>query len=241
MSLVIYIVCWFSHSVAMIIPENERSDKPLDTEQLIYHPDMKRANEWILTEYQAPVRDVCIFVPCSRKKPYHESPSHRIFDRVIFGALKPENVHIVVFGTCGVTPRELDTEYPFMDYKFMLGRCDVPKIKRDFIKMETERLVRYLEKTRNNYKHRIAYCIGDFRTAMENAVEMTDIHVNIVPKKGSISENITMDKKFIYGSLNQKNYLQDFADAINMVAGNPTRDVGADNEATVNDNDWYIL
>ncbi|NOR46472.1 MAG: queuine tRNA-ribosyltransferase containing PUA domain protein, partial [Methanosarcinaceae archaeon] len=199
------------------------------------------ANEWILTEYEPPVRDVCVFVPCSRKKPYHESPSHRIFDRVIFSTLKPEDVHVVVFGTCGVTPRELDTEYPFMDYKFMLGRCNVPKIKRDFIKMETERLARYLEKTRNNYKHRIAYCIGYFRTAMENAVELVDVHVDIVPKKSSIEENIRMDKKFIYGSLNQKNYLQDFADAVNTAAGNPVRAVSTDDETAVNDADWYIL
>ena len=227
--------------MTLIIPENERSDEPLDTEQLIYHPDMKRANEWILTEYEPPVRAVCIFVPCSRKKPYHESPSHRIFDRVIFSALKPDDVHVVVFGTCGVTPRELDTEYPFMDYKFMLGRCDVPKIKRDFIKMETERLARYLEKTRNHYKHRIAYCIGDFRTAMENAVEQVDVHVDIVPKKESIEENIRMDKKFIYGSLNQKKYLQDFADAVNTAAGNPIHVVSSGDEVAVNDADWYIL
>ena len=49
-----------------------------------------------------------------------------------------------------------------------MGKCNVAKIKRDFIKMESERLAAYLEKTRNNYKHRIAYCIGDFRTAMEH-------------------------------------------------------------------------
>lgn len=241
MSLVIYIVYWISHLVTLIIPENERSDEPLDTEQLIYHPDMKRANEWILTEYQAPVRDVCIFVPCSRKKPYHKSPSHIIFDRIIFSALKPEDVHVVVFGTCGVTPRELDTEYPFMDYKFMLGKCDVPKIKRDFIKMETERLARYLEKTRNNYKHRIAYCIGDFRTAMENAVEIVDVNVDIVPKKDSIVENIQINKKFIYGSLNQENYLQDLADVISTAIGNPKHTISTNDELTVNDADWYLL
>jgi predicted RNA-binding protein len=39
-----------------------------------------------------------------------------------------------------------------------------------------------LKKQKNNYKNRIAYCIGDFRTAMEKAVEMTSIPVTIVPK-----------------------------------------------------------
>lgn len=223
-----------------IIPENERSAEPLDTEMIIYHPDMKRANEWILTEYQPPVRDFCIFVPCAKKKPYHESPSHKIFDRLIFGILEPELVHIVVFGTCGITPRELDTQYPFMDYQFMMGKCNVSKIKRDFIKMESERIARYLEKTKNNYKYRIAYCIGDFRTAMEKAVEMTSIPVTIVPKIETIEKNIQPTKNFIYGSLNQKDYLQDLAEAISKPLGKLVEDID-EKEEIINDNDWYVL
>ncbi|WP_321419008.1 DUF5591 domain-containing protein [uncultured Methanomethylovorans sp.] len=223
-----------------IIPENERSAEPLDTEMIIYHPDMKRANEWILTEYQPPVRDFCIFVPCAKKKPYHESPSHKIFDRLIFGIVEPEMVHIVVFGTCGITPRELDTQYPFMDYQFMMGKCNVSKIKRDFIRMESERIARYLEKTKNNYKYRIAYCIGDFRTAMEKAVEMTSIPVTIVPRIETIEKNIQPTKNFIYGSLNQKDYLQDFAEAISKPLSKPVTEV-EEKEEVINDNDWYVL
>jgi predicted RNA-binding protein len=227
--------------LTLIIPENERSDEPLDTEQVIYHPDMIRANEWVLTEYEAPVRDICIFVPCSKRKPYHDSPSHHVFDRVIFGLLEPKDVHVVVFGTCGITPREIDTEYPFMDYKFMLGKCNVPKIKRDFIKMETERLARYLEKTRHNYKHRIAYCIGDFRTAMEKAVEMADIPVDIVPKEETLQANIKPEMRFIYGSLSSREYLQDFSDAITGALSVPKRTIGTKGELLVNDTDWYLL
>ncbi|HML26232.1 DUF5591 domain-containing protein [Methanomethylovorans sp.] len=223
-----------------IIPENERSTEPLDTDMVIYHPDMKRANEWVLTEYEPPVRDFCIFVPCAKKKPYHESPSHKIFDRLIFGILEPEMVHIVVFGTCGVTPRELDTQYPFMDYQFMMGKCNVSKIKRDFILMESKRLARYLEKTKNNYKHRIAYCIGDFRTAMEKAVEMTSISVTIVPKIETIERNIQPGKSFVFGSLNQKDYLQDLAEAISKPLGRQVIEVKG-KEEIINDNDWYVL
>lgn len=223
-----------------IIPINDRSTEPLDTDMVIYHPDMKKANEWVLTEYQPPIRDFCIFVPCAKKKPYHESPSHKIFDRLIFSILEPEMVHIVVFGTCGITPRELDTQYPFMDYQFMMGKCNVSKIKRDFIEMESERLARYLEKTKSNYKHRIAYCIGDFRTAMEIAVEIASIDVTIVPKLETIEKNVQPSKSFIYGSLNQKDYLQDLAEAISKALGKETALV-QENEDIVNDNDWYVL
>ncbi|MBN2109774.1 MAG: DUF5591 domain-containing protein [Methanosarcinaceae archaeon] len=225
--------------MTLIIPENERSDKPLDTSELIYHPDMIRANEWVLNEYEAPHRDVCIFVPCSKKKPYHESPSHRIFDRLIFSLLDPEDVHIVVFGTCGITPRELDTEYPFMDYQFIMGKCNVTKVKSDFIRMESERLAIYLEKTRHNYSHRVAYCIGDFRTAMEKALEMTDVKVVLAPKEETIQNNLQLDKKFIYGSLNQKTYLRDFSDAIASLKGGNIQDMDVTNEKIVQDDDWF--
>ena len=53
----------------LIIPENERSKEPLDTDRVIYHPDMIRANEWVLTEYEAPYRELCIFVPQPKGNP----------------------------------------------------------------------------------------------------------------------------------------------------------------------------
>jgi len=224
-----------------IIPENERSTEPLDTERLIYHPDMIRANEWVLSEYEPPQRKVCIFVPCAKRKPYHTSPSHRMYDRVIFGILQPEDVHVVVFGTCGITPRELDTQYPFTDYTFMLGKCNVAKIKRDFIKMESERLSQYLEKTRDRYEHRIAYCLGDFRKAMEKALEIVDIEVEVVPKEETMLRSIKPNKHFIYGSLSQQDYLQDLTDAITRKIGLPSRTVGVHEELSTNDMDWYLL
>ncbi|NLI62360.1 MAG: DUF5591 domain-containing protein [Methanosarcinaceae archaeon] len=197
-----------------IIPLHERSDEPLDTENIINHPDMVRANEWFVTEYIPPVRDICIFVPCSKKKPYHTSPSHKMFDSIIFSCLKPEDVHIVTFGTCGVTPREFDEQYPFADYSFMMGKCNVSKIKSDFLRVETKRLVSYLKYTENNYKKRIAYCIGDFREAMIRASEKSGIFVKIVPLDETVECNLQPNKKFIYNSLSCEPYKKDFKNAI---------------------------
>lgn len=108
----------------------------------------------------------------------------------------------------------------------MMGKCNVAKIKRDFIKIESERLAAYLEKTRDNYKHRIAYCIGDFRTAMEKAVEMVDIEVDIVPRQSTIRKMIQPDKPFIYNSLSSREYLQDLSDAITDALRLSKRKVG---------------
>ncbi|MDV0444770.1 hypothetical protein MmiAt1_03080 [Methanimicrococcus sp. At1] len=229
-----------------IIPEDERSSEPLDTENIIHHPDMERANEWIVTEYEIPERKICIFVPCSKKKPYHTSPSHQKFDEIIYSKLDDQDVHIVTFGTCGVVPRELDVEYPFMNYSFMMGQCNVAKVKRDFLKTETKRISEYLEKTKDNYDCRIAYCIGDFREAMIKAAEQTGIPVQIVPKSETIERNIQPNKKFIYNSLSCSDYLGDFSQAINEAAektGLPLKDANRvpvfESGDDSGDTEWY--
>ena len=243
--------------MSRIIPENERSDEPLDTENIIHHPDMVRANEWIVSEYEIPSREICIFVPCSKKKPYHESPSHQKFDEIIFSKLMDKDVHMVTFGTCGVVPRELDVEYPFMNYSFMMGQCNIAKVKRDFLKIETKRIADYLEYTKENYNYRIAYCIGDFREAMIRAAELTQIPVIIVPKSETIEKNIQPNKKFIYNSLSCSDYLSDFSQAIDETAERagiskkPTADVKnsicenngdcGKNEENFEDMEWYEL
>lgn len=224
----------------MIIPEHERSKEPMKGERVLNHPDMIRANEWILHEYEAPVKEYCVFVPCAKSKPYHLSPSHQMYDRIIYSVLKPEETHIVVFGTCGVTPRELDTEYPFMNYEFMLGRCDVVSVKDEFVRNESRKLAAYLEKTRNNYKHRVAYCLGDFRKAMQKALTLTDIEVKIMPKDETLENNIQPDKSFQYGSLSRRPYLQDLSDHLCDLKGVPRRTVGVTDQS-VNDVDWYLI
>ncbi len=124
----------------IIIPEDERSSYPLDTEKITTHPDMVKANEWILNSYSFSYYPIALFVPCSKKKPYHESPSHKNFDRVIFSNIDKKNIHIITFGTCGVVPRDLDEEYPFINYKFMMGKCNIKEIKDEFIEVESKRI-----------------------------------------------------------------------------------------------------
>ncbi|HIH45162.1 MAG TPA: DUF5591 domain-containing protein [Candidatus Methanoperedenaceae archaeon] len=224
----------------MIIPEHERSAETLDSERIFMHPDMVRANEWVLCSYSPPHRDLCIFVPCSVHKPYHDSPSHRHYDRVIYSIVPPERVHMVVFGTCGVTPRELDTEYPFMNYRFMMGKCNIASVKREFVKTETQRLARYLEKTAGSYSRRIAYCMGDFREAMKHAARLTGIGVQIVPYDETLKRHMMPGRRFPYGSLSEGVYLRELADAICDELGLERRPIPDDMRAE-EDSDWYRL
>ncbi len=225
----------------MIIPRAQRSQTPLRGEKIFAHPDMVRANEYVLQEYAPPTRKVCIFVPCAKVKPYHVSPSHRNYDAVIFSVLNPTEVHVVAFGTCGVTPRELDAEYPFAHYDFVLGDCNVMSVKKRFIELERTRLCRYLEKTRSNYQHRLAYCTGDFRRAMEQACSMTDVEVVILPRQETLERHRVAGRTFEYGSLSKAAYLDDLRDALLEISPSGVRDrpYGPVVEAP-RDHDWYL-
>jgi predicted RNA-binding protein len=122
-----------------------------------------------------------------------------------------------------------------------MGKCNVVRIKRDFIKLESERIAAYLKKTRKNYIHRIAYCIGDFRIAMEKALKMVDIEVNVIPRETTIQKMLQPSKSFIFNSLSSKEYLQDLSDSITDALKFPRRTVGIKEDLSVDDTDWYVI
>ena len=91
-------------------------------------------------------------MPCAVRKPYSTSPSHQLIRMIISQVLDESRYHIVIFGTCGIVPSELETMYPYAHYKYMLGKCNDDKVKEDFLTIETDRVAGYLEKTRTLYK-----------------------------------------------------------------------------------------
>jgi len=51
-------------------------------------------------------------MPCAMKKPYSTSPSHQLIRMIISQVFDESQYHIVIFGTCGIVPSELETMYP---------------------------------------------------------------------------------------------------------------------------------
>lgn len=176
-----------------------------------FRPEFEEACQYILRHYQVPEREVAVFLPCSVHKPYSTSPSHRLFDRVIASALPAERVHRVVFGTCGVVPRELELMYPYASYRYMLGRCPDPAVHESFLRIESVRLEGYLRKTGGTYRHRVAYCLGEFREAMRAAAARTGVPVTLVPSDRTIAACRDPTARFPDGSLSREEYLDEFA------------------------------
>ena len=77
--------------------------------------EVRRFAERVITRYIPPHTDVAVLLPCSAKKPYSLSQSHRRFQQAIAGRAH----ELIVTSPLGLVPRELECVYP-------AGHYDVP-------------------------------------------------------------------------------------------------------------------
>jgi archaeosine synthase alpha-subunit len=77
--------------------------------------EIRRFTERVLTRYIPPKTDVAVLLPCSARKPYSLSQSHRKFQMAVGGRAH----ELIVTSPIGLVPRELETIYP-------AGHYDVP-------------------------------------------------------------------------------------------------------------------
>jgi len=184
-----------------------------------YRKEFEDAYRFIIDDYAVAQKEIGLFLPCAVRKPYSQSPSHQLFRRIIDGVLDPEEYHIVIFGTCGTVPAELECMYPYQNYHYMLGKTTDGRVRQDFHRIEVYRLKGYLEKTRDTYRHRLAYCIGPFRKAMVEASEETGIAVDLLPSDPMIERLYDIDCPFPEGSLSMQGYIDEFRAGLARLAG----------------------
>jgi predicted RNA-binding protein len=192
------------------------SQGPLLTGPPFYLPEFEKSYRYIIDEYDIPPKEVAVFIPCAVRKPYSTSPSHQLIRSVLTQVLDPSRCHIVIFGTCGIVPAELEGMYPYAHYTYMLGKCKDPEILDDFLRIETERVAGYLEKTRDAYTYRIGYCIGLFREALVRGSQKAGVPINLIlPTRDMINRVIEEgDCIFEEGSLSMNEYLGEFCDEL---------------------------
>ena len=77
--------------------------------------EVRRFAERVISRYLPPKTDIAVLLPCSAKKPYSLSQSHRKFQRAIAGRAH----ELIVTSPLGLVPRELECIYP-------AGHYDVP-------------------------------------------------------------------------------------------------------------------
>ncbi|MDR2698335.1 MAG: DUF5591 domain-containing protein [Candidatus Methanoplasma sp.] len=89
-----------------------------NTTQSLRRPDIKVFREKISERYRKPEhKRILLLLPCSAKKPYHTSKTHKAFASAIHTARHDTLIHeVIVTSPLGIVPRELDIFYPANSY-----------------------------------------------------------------------------------------------------------------------------
>ena len=82
------------------------------------YPEIERFRRRIIERYKKPKSaKILLLLPCSAKKPYSLSKSHRMFREVIAKSGNPYVIHeVVITSPLGIVPRELEMIYPASSY-----------------------------------------------------------------------------------------------------------------------------
>ena len=116
-------------------------------------PEIKRFQERVINRFKKPESSkILLLLPCSAKKPYFLSKSHKFFRNTLLSTKNPNVVHeVIITSPLGLVPRELECTFPAANY-------DIPVtgVWDDYEKdMITNFLTKYLKI--NKYEKIIAH------------------------------------------------------------------------------------
>ena len=109
-----------------------------NTTQSLRRPDVLKYRKQILERYQKPAhKRVLVLLPCSAKKPYHASKTHKIFGTAVHASNYETVVHeVIVTSPLGAVPRELDSFYPANSYDIPVTgewKCEEKRFIRELV------------------------------------------------------------------------------------------------------------
>lgn len=141
-------------------PTTRRSVMYANTAESLQRVEVTRFAERVLERYRAPESDVLLLLPCSARKPYSASRSHRLFAMAL-GQARRRLHELILTSPLALVPRELEEVYPASSYDVpVTGRWDL--LERDWL---TRCLEAYLE--RNRYGRIVAHIDGELRETVE--------------------------------------------------------------------------
>lgn len=111
-------------------PSHADQKVPLIGPESYHAPIVSRFREYVETRYiPPPEKRIILILPCSARKPYSDSKSHRKFSDVLERAIGPKRdlvAETIVTSPLGVVPRELERIYPAGYYDIpVTGHWDV--------------------------------------------------------------------------------------------------------------------
>ena len=135
------------------------------TGESITRVEVRRFAERLITRYVPPDAEVAVLLPCSARKPYSRSQSHRRFSAAIDGRAH----ELILTSPLGLVPRDLELLYPAAHYDVpVTGYWD--REEKDLI---ATTVAAYLKK--HGYRRVIIHLEGGAAEVAEQAAEMAGI------------------------------------------------------------------
>ncbi len=133
-------------------PEEIRENLNGVGEEYLTHPHFEVWQDYLLRWYSPPrEKEILLFLPCSYKKPYSESKTHRrILIRLKRLKIYPR-IHQVMISNAGLVPREFENYYPFNSYNWDES-LETEEIKERYVEVTAERIKKYLKAHGRCYK-----------------------------------------------------------------------------------------
>ncbi len=143
-------------------PQSRRSTFYANSAESLQRVEVTRFAERVIERYKAPESDVLLLLPCSAKKPYSLSRSHRLFAESI-GSSRRYLHELILTSPLALVPRELEEAYPAASYDVpVTGRWD--REERAWLQSCLEA---YLK--RNKYAKIVAHLNGELEEAIKDS------------------------------------------------------------------------
>jgi archaeosine synthase len=143
-------------------PQIRRSTFYANCAESLQRVEVTRFAERVIGRYKAPESDVLLLLPCSAKKPYSFSRSHRLFAEAVGGHRRYLH-ELILTSPLALVPRELEEAYPAASYDVpVTGRWD--REERAWL---TGCLQAYLKK--NRYDRIVAHLDGELEAAVKDS------------------------------------------------------------------------
>ena len=159
------------------------------TNDSLFRPEIRRFQERVIQRYEKPLSArILLLLPCSAKKPYSFSKSHKLFIERILNLDNSFVVHeVILTSPLGIVPRELELTYPASMYDIAVtGRWDENEKKmirtliQQYLQKNTyDTVIMHLPREMQEFvaeilKNPISTCI-DFPTSEESLSELSNV------------------------------------------------------------------
>ena len=144
----------------------------VNTMESLRRIEVKRFASRVLDRYRPPSTQILVILPCSAKKPYSLSQSHRRFITAI-GDYRGNIHELILTSPLGTVPRELELVYPAAFYDIpVTGYWDAEE--RAWV---ASCLRAYLDRNRDNYDMVVAHLRGAYKEICATVAEELGMEV----------------------------------------------------------------